>query len=111
MRLSDDQYKNLRANGGNSFIEIDGRAFMPGGGMLSSAHATRLYFYRDRFFIMAEKLQKDFEADWIEPNLRTAIYARLGMPVRLGAYYDHNGLAIIDKNRNGLVLHQMSPLE
>ncbi len=111
MRLSDNQYKNLRANGGNSLIEIDGRAFMPGGGILSSGHASRLYFYRDWFFRMVEKLQKDLEADLVEPNLRGAIYAQLGIPVRLGAYYDHNGMAIIDKSRNGLVLHQMKPLE
>jgi hypothetical protein len=111
MRLTDDQYKNLRNNGTNSVIDIAGRAFMPGGVMLSSGHAMRLYRYRDWFFGMIEKLQQDFGADLVEPHLRPAIYALLGIPVRLGAYYDDRGMAIIDKNRNGLVLHQMKPLE
>lgn len=111
MRLSDDQYKNLRANGANTAIEIAGRAFMPGGGRLLSGHAMRLYSYRDWFFGMIEKFQQDFRADVVEPRLKPVIYARLGIPVRLGAYYDDRGMAIIDKNRSGLVLHQMKPLE
>lgn len=110
-RLSDAQYQSLRANCGNSHIEINGRAFRPGGGILASGHALRLCDYSDYFFITVEKLLENFEADMVEPKLRPAIYARLGIPVRLGAYYDHNGLAIIDKNRNGLVLCQMKPLE
>jgi hypothetical protein len=110
-RLSDEQYKNLRAKHCNVAIEIAGRAFMPGGGMLASGHASRLYLYRDWFFRMIEKLQHDLGADLVEPHLKPAIYARLGVPIRLGAYYDDRGLAIIDKNRNGLVLHQMKPLE
>jgi hypothetical protein len=111
MRLTDDQYKNLRANGANAAIEVAGRAFMPGGGRLSSGHAMRLYFYRDWFFRMIEKLQNELGADVVEPHLRSAIYAHLGVPVRLGAYYDDRGMAILDKNRNGLVLHQMKSLE
>jgi hypothetical protein len=79
--------------------------------MLASGHAVRLYSYRDWFFRMIEKLQHDLGADVVEPHLKPAIYARLGEPIRLGAYYDDRGLAIVDKNRNGLVLHQMKPLE
>lgn len=111
MRLSDDQYKNLRSNGTNAAIEVAGRAFMPGGGRLSSGHAVRLYLYRDWFFRMVEKLQHDLEVNLVEPHLKPAIYAHLGLPVRLGAYYDDHGMAIIDRHRSGLVLHQMKPLE
>jgi hypothetical protein len=60
---------------------------------------------------MIEKLQQDLGNDLVEPLLKPAIYAHLGVPVRLGAHYDDRGMAIIDKNRNGLVLHQMKPLE
>lgn len=111
MRLSDEQYKNLRANHLNSAIEISGRAFIPGGGILASGHAARLYYYRDWFFNMIKKLQHDLSADVVEPYLKPAIYARLGVPIKLGAYYDDHGMALVDKNRNGLVLHQMKPLE
>jgi hypothetical protein len=111
-RLTDDQYKNLRKRGANTFIEIAGRAFMsPGMGLLASGHSARLFFYCDNFFITLEALRHNFEADRVEPHLKSAIYGRIGVPVRLGAHYDDRGLAIIDKNRNGLVLHQMKPLE
>lgn len=112
MRLTDDQYSNLRKKGANTFIEIAGRAFMsPGMGLLASGHAARLYLYRDHFFITLETIQKNMGGDLVEAHLRSAIYAHLGVPVRLGAYYDDRGMAIIDKNRNGLVLHQMKALE
>lgn len=110
-RLSDEQYKNLRGKHANLIIEISGRAFMPGGGILASGHAARLYFYRDCFFNMIKKIQHDLSADKVEPHLKPAIYARLGVPIKLGAYYDDHGMALVDKNRNGLVLHQMKPLE
>lgn len=110
-RLTDEQYGNLRANGGNITIEIGGRAFMPGIGLMASGHAARLVAYRDWFLSMTDKLRRAFEAGCVDPRLKPAMYTRLGVPVRLGAYYDHYGLAIIDKNRNGLMLHQMKPLE
>jgi hypothetical protein len=110
-RLSDEEYKNLRSKNINVALDVAGRAFMPGGGKLTSGHAMRIYFYRDWFFRQLEHLQATLSAGVIEPHLRTAIYARLGVPVRLGVYYDDNGLAIIDKNRNGLVLHKMKPIE
>jgi hypothetical protein len=110
-RLSDEEYKNLRSKNINVALDVAGRAFMPGGGKLTSGHAMRIYFYRDWFFRQLEHLQATLSAGVIEPHLRTAIYARLGVPVRLGVYYDDNGLAIIDKNRNGLVLYKMKPIE
>lgn len=84
---------------------------MPGGGKLSSGHAMRIYMYRDWFFRQLDHLQASLSAGIVEPRFRTVIYAKLGIPIRLGVYYDDDGLAIIDKNRNGLVLHQMKPLE
>ncbi|MGC9269594.1 hypothetical protein [Acidiphilium sp.] len=111
MRLTDDEYRNLRRKGGNSMIEIGGRAFFPGGGLLASGHAGRIYRYRDWLFGMIDKIRQDMAKDLIEPHLKTAIYSLIGVPVRLGVYYDDSGMAIIDKNRRGLVLHQMKPLE
>jgi hypothetical protein len=110
-RLTDEEYKNFRSKNLNVALDVSGRAFMPGGGKLASGHAIRIYMYRDWFFRQVEHLKTTLSADIVEPRLRTAIYGRLGIPVRLGAYYDENGLAIIDKNRNGLVLNQMKPLE
>lgn len=48
--LTDDERTNLRACGGNSPVEIEGRAFMPGRGIMSSKHAMRLVLYMDWFF-------------------------------------------------------------
>jgi uncharacterized protein YeaC (DUF1315 family) len=47
----------------------------------------------------------------IPQHLKPAIYAQLAEPVRLGAWYAGGALAMIDKNRNGLVLYQMRPVE
>ena len=58
-----------------------------------------------------ESLKAAFAADQVPNHLKPAIYALLGVPVRMGAWYGDQGLAIIDKNRNWLVLHQMKPLE
>jgi hypothetical protein len=110
-RLTDEEYKNLRSINVNVALDVAGRAFMPGGGKLASGHAMRIYIYHDWFFRQVDHLQSTLSADIVEPRLRSAIYGRLGIPVRLGAYYDENGLAIIDKSRNGLVLHQMKLLE
>jgi hypothetical protein len=110
-RLTDKEYRDFRSKNLNVALDVAGRAFMPGGGKLSSGHAMRIYMYRDWFFRQLEHLHATLSAGVVEPHLRTAIYARLGTPVRLGVYYDDNGLAIIDKNRNGLVLHKMKPLE
>jgi hypothetical protein len=110
-RLTDEEYKSFRSKNVNVALDVSGRAFMPGGGKLASGHAMRIYMYRDWFIRQVEHLQNTLSADIVEPRLRTVIYGRLGIPVKLGAYYDENGLAIIDKNRNGLVLHKMKPLE
>jgi hypothetical protein len=110
-KLTNEQYANLRSNHTNVAIDVCGRAFMPGMGLLGSGHAARLFFYRDFFFQTVTKFRHDLEANQIEPNLRRALFTVLGAPVRLGAHYDHHGLAIIDHNRPGLVLCQMKPLE
>lgn len=110
-RLTDDQYKNLRAKGVNTAIEVGGRAFMPGLGLMSSRHAMRLTLYAEWFRRSVEDLKAKFEADEVPEHLKAVIYARLGVPVRLGAWYAGGALAVIDKNRNGLVLSQMKPLE
>lgn len=109
--LSDTQYKKIRSNGCNVAIEVSGRAFTVGGPIASSGHAMRLSLYHDQFFIMIDKIQEDFGSNQIEPHLKSAIYARLGIPIRLGAHYDERGMAIIDKNRKRLVLYRMRPLE
>jgi hypothetical protein len=80
-------------------------------GITSSGHAIRTNLYGNWFQRQREFLKASFEADQIPIHLRFEIYRLLGVPLRLGAWYDANGLAIIDKNRNGLVLHQMKPLE
>jgi hypothetical protein len=111
VRFSDDKYRELRGGRTNSMIAIAGRAFMPGMGLFSSGHATRLWAYKTWFFKKIEEIKREFEADIVDRYLKPAIYQRLGIPVRLGAWYNDEGLAIIDKNRNGLVLHKMKPLE
>jgi hypothetical protein len=110
-RLTGDQYKNLRANGTNSLIEIGGRAFMPGMALMCSQHAMRLVLYAEWFRRSVQNLKAKFEADQVPDQLKPAIYARLGVPIRLGAWYSDGALAIIDTNRNGLVLNQMKPVE
>lgn len=108
---TDEEYSRLRAHGGNALIEIAGRAFMPGWGLTSSRHAMRIGRYKDWFCLMVQKLKAEFEADEVPTELKLAIYSRLGVPMRLGGCYSQGALAIIDKNRNGLVLHQMRPVE
>lgn len=110
-QLTEDEYSKLRAKGGNTTIEISGRTFLPGLGITASGHALRIATYRTWFLRIVEKIRQDFEADQVAEHLKPVIYARIGTPVRLGAYYDDRGLVIIDKNRNGLALHQMKALE
>lgn len=110
-RLTDDQYRNLRANHTNVLIDINGTALMPGGGVMSSGHATRILNYYQWFSRQLEFLKATFAADQVPNDLKAAIYAMVGVPVRLGAWYGDRGLAIIDKNRRGLVLNQMRSLE
>lgn len=110
-QLTEDEYSKLRAKGGNTTIEISGRTFLPGLGITASGHALRIATYRTWFLRIVEKIRQDFEADQVAEHLKPVIYARIGTPVRLGAYYDDRGLVVIDKNRNGLALHQMKALE
>jgi hypothetical protein len=110
-RLTDDQYKNLRRNGGNSLIEIDGKALSPGMGIMSSGHALRITLYHDWFRRQLEAFKANVAADKVPDHLKPVIYAALGVPIRVGAWYDDQGLALIDKNRRGRVLLQMRPLE
>ena len=109
--LSDEQLGNLRANRTNTIIEIGGRALYPGGGIMSSGHAMRIEMYGSWFQRQAAHLKALFETDQVPAQFQQAIYGRLGIPIRLGAWYSAGGLAIIDKNRSGLVLHGMRPLE
>jgi len=110
-RLTDEQYLALRQGGGNALIQLDGRAFMPAMGRMSSQHAVRIVLYADNFWLAAESLKHGFENDQIEEPFRRLIYSQIGLPVRLGAHYDPTGLSIIDKNRMGLQLHKMKPIE
>lgn len=109
--LTDGQHENLRANGGNAAVVIAGKSFMPALGQTASGHAARLWLYHNHWDRMVDALRHDLEANQVAPHLKPVIFGRLGVPVRLGAYYEHGGMAIIDRNRNGLVLHQMKPLE
>lgn len=108
---SDAEYKKFRDSGYNVALEVGGRTFLVGGGRAASGHAWRLLCYRTVFLKTIQKFQKDFRSDQIEPHLKPAIYSRLGIPVRLGADYRDSGMAIIDKNRPGLALYEMKPLE
>jgi hypothetical protein len=110
-RLTDAQHGNLRANGVNTLIELGGRAFMPGLGLMSSRHATRLVIYAEWFRRLVQDLKAKFQADQVPEQVKTAIYAHLGVPVRLGVSYSGGALAVIDKNRNRLVLSAMKPIE
>lgn len=110
-RFTDEQYRNLRAKHTNVLIDINGIALMPGGGVMSSGHATRIMNYYQWFSRQLEFLKASFMADKVPDELKAPIYATIGVPVRLGVVYRNEGLAIIDKNRRGLVLHGMRPLE
>jgi hypothetical protein len=110
-RLTQQQYANLRAHGTNSAIDIGGRAFMPGIGLFSSKHAVRLVLYANWFRDLVQDLMAKFQADQVPDHLKAVIYASIGVPVRLGAWYSDGALSVIDKNRNGLVLSAMKPLE
>ena len=110
-RLTDDQYKTLRAKRINVLLDIGGKAIKPDLGIMSSGHAMRITAYYQWFLRQVERLKTIYTADQVPDELKTVIYALVGVPVRLGAWYDDYGLAIIDKNRQGLVLNQMIPLE
>jgi hypothetical protein len=110
-QLTDEQYKNLRANGANAAIAVNGRAFMPGMGLMSSRHSMRLVLYADHLRRWVQDLSTKFQADQVPTELKAAIYRSLGVPVRMGVIYSGGALLIIDKNRGGLVLGAMRPLE
>ncbi|MDX5365947.1 MAG: hypothetical protein LPK88_05855 [Alphaproteobacteria bacterium] len=110
-RLSDREYQNLRVNGVNSAIKIGGKVFMPGLGITSSGHALRIVNYEMWFWRHVDFLTKQIAANAVDTRLKSVFLSTIGMPVRLGAWYDPSGLTIIDKNRGNLVLHQMKPIE
>ncbi len=110
-RLTDTEYGNLRTNGVNSVIEIAGRAFKPGMGHITPRRALRIVTYAVWFLRTVGQLKNMFETDQVPGHLKSAIYAYLSVPVRLGALYSAGGLTVVDKNRYNLVLNQMQPIE
>jgi hypothetical protein len=110
-RLQDHEYRNLRDNRTNSAMEIGGKVLSPGMGIMSSGHALRISAYLMWFDRQVEYFKETLAADQVPDHLKHVIYGALGVPVRLGAWYRPEGLALIDKNRRGLVLHAMRPVE
>jgi hypothetical protein len=89
----------LRRRGGNAFVKVAGRFFIPGLGISASGHATRLVQYLNHFRRGVERLKAELRAQ------------RGPGVIRLGAIFCDGALMVIDKNRPDRVLYAMRPVE
>jgi hypothetical protein len=58
VKYTDAQRRKLREAGINSLVEIDGRVYMPGGGMVASGNTFRSSRAADQLMAAAEKFEK-----------------------------------------------------
>jgi len=110
-QYTEEEYYTIRMKGLTAFVVIAGRSFSPAMGIMSSGHAMRIVVYADTFMRIKDKLMLDLSANDIPKHLKTPIFSRLGVPIRLGIRFSRGALALIDKNRRNLILYQMKPLE
>ena len=109
--FTDKERENLRANGVNAIIEVNGRTFMaPGMGIMTSGHSLRITHYAMHLKRNIEHLKEIIPRNKLPLAISRAIYSNLALPVRLGVVLNDDGLMVIDKSRS-LPLYAMKPLE
>jgi hypothetical protein len=106
---TDDELFNLRKNGMNAAIEMDGRYFMPPGqGVVATKHASRLTRFRDNLNEMIKETKRAVQQgayaklQLIPPM--TVIQVRLGLRIAAGVLSTYDKLRSVD-------FYNMQPLE
>lgn len=96
---TDDEILQIRQAGQSVFIELDGRFFMPGLGISTSKHSTRIVLAVQALMRNISKVRNDLETDSLpQPPLQ-----QISQPIatiRLGMKLDDGQLIMYDKSRN-----------
>jgi hypothetical protein len=97
---TDDEILELRMNGLNTMIEIDGRWFAaPGLGISSSRHAFRLLRNMDRLRVAIRDIRIALGTGAVDLRLQRQLVGHIGQPVRLGVKLQAGHLIVYDKVR------------
>jgi hypothetical protein len=98
---SENERAELRAKDANTIIEVDGKYYSGLGGFISAA-GTGVKFRRltDQLNVTISELVSNFTENRIHAQFKTAIYAKLGHPIRLGIKHLPGHLVVYEKERN-----------
>ena len=101
-KRTDKELAAARAGHVNSMMEIDGRFFMsPGLGIASSGHAVRFTRIVDSLFRTIADVSKQVTLGRLSPALSSLVAQNLGVPVRLGVSYSHDGVLRLREKARG----------
>jgi hypothetical protein len=96
---SDHDVRQLREVGLSSPVSIAGRVFMPGLGIASSGHATRIVRYWNYVRRSIDQLKRNVLENSLPYPAQRVLQSQIGVPVRLGVRLVSDHLVLTDKNR------------
>jgi hypothetical protein len=94
-----DQVIELRKAGLSTYCEVSGRYFMPGLGISTSGHSTRMVLSMQRLLRQIKVLRESIERNALPAPLVRHLAGSLPLPVRLGIRLERDDFVIYDKNR------------
>ena len=108
---SDDELSQIRKGRLTSFFQIEGRFFLPGFGISTSGHSTRLILISNRFWRAYNQIKSQFINNLFSVAEFQLFLFPIGLPVRLGCRLTFDGrLELWDKSRRH-TLWTSPPLE
>ena len=108
---TDAEHHGLRKAGVSAPVQIGNRIFVPGGGIVTSGHSTRLTLFSNRFWKMYTLVKDRFINNQFSVQEFERFLFPIGLPVRLGCRLTFDGrLELWDKARNH-TLGTSPPLE
>jgi hypothetical protein len=96
---TDHDVRQMREAGLSSSAIIDGRVFMPGLGIASSGHSTRIVRYRAHLQRSIKQLKSNIVGNALPYRAQRVLQSKIGIPVRLGVRLVSDHLVFSDKSR------------
>lgn len=97
---TDDQIFELRRNGLNAPLQIDGKVYMaPGLGIASSGHASRITHLAGAILRALVDTRRALETNTLPRHHMVQLANTIGLPVRLGLRLEAGSLIIYEKTR------------
>jgi hypothetical protein len=107
-RYTADEVLELRKVGLSTYCEVSGRYFIPGLGLSTSGHSTRIVLSMQRLLRQIKDLRQSIERNQLPAPLLRQLAGSLPLPIRLGIRLEKDDFVIFEKNRRlDFVRHPM----